>query len=467
MVYNEPVDEIIKRNTKIQGVQMAQKRKKKNSKLLFNLKFILAVIALVVFFYAIEPRDVGDVKKLKADSIGETQIMLSWKEAAHADGYSLYQKEKNGTEDYRLIAQTDKDTTSHCAVNLKQATEYDFYVTAYRNLSTKEIRSEEPAYLSVCTLPQKQEVGYLNSLYEGELTAVWRDNAQADGYELEYVQGDNFKHAEALTFDGTDTCLKTIGELNIQKEYSVRVRSFKNTGAGKVYGEWSDAKSATISDKIIMPANIDPNKPMVALTFDDGPGYNEASDRILGIFEKYKAHATFFMVGTNAENNAGNLKRKVAAGCELGNHTYNHKHYGSDVTASDIQKCSDAIFKACGQRPTVFRSTGGNTVDSIRSECAAEGMPLVYWSIDTQDWKTKDAEKTYSAVIDHVKDGDIVLMHDIYIPTADAVERIVPELIKRGYQLVTVTELIQMKTEKNPVPGQQYVTAEKINNNTK
>lgn len=445
---------------------MAKKTSTKK-RILFNLKLILAAAVLVIFFYAIEPRDVGDIKRVKTETVGETQIVLTWKEAAHADGYSVYQKEKAAGEEYRLIAQTGKDTTTHCAANLKQATEYDFYVTAFRTLSTKEIRSEHPAEISVCTLPRKQEIGYLNSLYEGELTAVWRSNESADGYELEYVQGDNFKKAESMVFDKSDICLKTLDKLSILKDYSVRVRSFKTVNGEPVYGEWSDIKTAKISDKIIMPANLDPNKPMVALTFDDGPGYNEASDRILGIFEKYKAHATFFMVGTNAENNAANLKRKIAAGCELGNHTYNHKHYGKDVTASDIQKCSDSIFKACGQRPTVFRSTGGNTVDAIRNECAAEGMPLVYWSIDTQDWKTKDAEKTFNAVMDNVKDGDIILMHDIYIPTANAVERIVPELIKRGYQLVTVTELIQMKTGKNPVPGQQYVTAEKINNNTK
>jgi peptidoglycan/xylan/chitin deacetylase (PgdA/CDA1 family) len=93
-------------------------------------------------------------------------------------------------------------------------------------------------------------------------------------------------------------------------------------------------------------------------------------------------------------------------------------------------------------------------------------MPLYYWSIDTEDWKSRDAQKVYNAVIKNAKDGDIVLMHDIYSSTAEAVEKIVPKLIEEGYQLVTVSELIQVKTGNPPTAGQQYVDATTINNNT-
>ena len=72
-------------------------------------------------------------------------------------------------------------------------------------------------------------------------------------------------------------------------------------------------------------------------------------------------------------------------------------------------------------------------------------MPMIYWSIDTKDWETKDAEKTVEAVLDHVKDGDIVLMHDLYKQTAEASETIIPKLIEKGYQLVTVSELAQAR----------------------
>ena len=206
---------------------------------------------------------------------------------------------------------------------------------------------------------------------------------------------------------------------------------------------------------------------MIALTFDDGPPYSQSSERILDVLEKYNARATFFMVGTNAADHPDNLKRKVEMGCEIGNHTYTHQHYGKNVTAADVSKASDAIYKACGVRPTAFRSPGGNTTETIRNECKKEGMALYYWSIDTEDWKSRNADKVYSSVMKNVKDGDIILMHEIYGSTADAVEKLVPALIKKGYQLVTCQELIQAKTGKNPQPGQQYYNGNTINNETK
>ena len=93
-------------------------------------------------------------------------------------------------------------------------------------------------------------------------------------------------------------------------------------------------------------------------------------------------------------------------------------------------------------------------------------MALYYWSLDTQDWKSRDAQKVYSAVMDNVKDGDIILMHEIYPTTADAFEKMVPELIEQGYQFVTCEQLVKAKTGSEPEPGTQYVNGSVINNET-
>ena len=205
---------------------------------------------------------------------------------------------------------------------------------------------------------------------------------------------------------------------------------------------------------------------MIALTFDDGPLTVEVSEKILDTLEKYNARATFFMVGNLTESRAANLKRKVQLHCEIGNHTWNHEHYGKNVTAQDISKASDAIEKACGQRPTAFRSPGGNTTETIRNECKKENMALYYWSLDTEDWKYRNADHVYKAVMNNVQDGDIILMHEIYPSTAEAVERMVPELVKKGYQLVTCEELIKAKTGKEPEAGTQYLNATTVKNET-
>ena len=89
-------------------------------------------------------------------------------------------------------------------------------------------------------------------------------------------------------------------------------------------------------------------------------------------------------------------------------------------------------------------------------------MSLYYWSIDTEDWKSRNAKKVYKKAM-KAKDGDIILMHDIYSSTADAVEKIVPKLKKKGFQFVTVSELIKFKTGSAPRAGVQYLSGTKTN----
>ena len=99
--------------------------------------------------------------------------------------------------------------------------------------------------------------------------------------------------------------------------------------------------------------------------------------------------------------------------------------------------------------------------------CKGCNLPIFHWSIDTNDWKYKDADWTYRVVTNSVKDGDIILMHEIYDSSYYALKRILPELIDRGFQLVTCSELILAKTGKAPEPGVQYYSATSVYNNTK
>lgn len=185
--------------------------------------------------------------------------------------------------------------------------------------------------------------------------------------------------------------------------------------------------------------DLDKSKPMIAFTFDDGPNAS-STNIVLDTLQKNGASATFFMVGarTKSSANADCVKRMVSMGCQLGNHTYDHTHYGKEVTVEDISKCSDAIYDITGLKPTAFRPTGGAISDLIKENANA---PIYIWSVDTLDWKHRDTDRIYKTVMNNVKDGDIVLMHDIYSTTAAAVERLVPELVSQGYQIVNVAEL--------------------------
>lgn len=189
--------------------------------------------------------------------------------------------------------------------------------------------------------------------------------------------------------------------------------------------------------------NIDTSKPMVAITYDDGP--SSVTGKILDILEKNGAKATFFQIGSQVESYPEVEKRINSLGCELANHTWEHKWLSSlDVDGINYQldHTSDTVESITGRRPKLMRPPGGFYNETVQAEA---DMPMIYWSVDTEDWKTRDAKKTISAVLDHVKDGDIVLMHDLYEQTAEASETIIPELIKRGYQLVTVSELAQAR----------------------
>ena len=199
---------------------------------------------------------------------------------------------------------------------------------------------------------------------------------------------------------------------------------------------------------------IDLTKPMVALTYDDGP-QTGAGNRILDTLANYGAKATFFLVGDRCASRAAEVQRMVAEGHEVGNHTYQHKYLnklGAEQIRNQIDQGSAAIAAAGGGTPALVRLPGGNKNSTV---LANVNYPMIQWSIDTRDWEHRNAQKTINEVLSKVRDGDIVLMHELYDATATATETIVPELVARGYQLVTVSEMAQAKGVQL-LPGQLY-----------
>lgn len=189
---------------------------------------------------------------------------------------------------------------------------------------------------------------------------------------------------------------------------------------------------------------IDPTKPAVALTYDDGP-HPTVTHHILDVLERYDARATFFVVGSRVTPYADCVERASKLGCEIGNHTTNHKILTSadnKLIASEISKTNSLVKNITGKAPTIVRAPGGSFNNRVKSQVNA---PLIQWSVDTLDWKNRNASSVIKSVKSSTRDGSIILMHDLYTTTAEATETIVPWLIKEGYQLVTVTELMQLK----------------------
>lgn len=194
--------------------------------------------------------------------------------------------------------------------------------------------------------------------------------------------------------------------------------------------------------------SYDPSKkrPMIALTFDDGPG--EYTETLLDTVEKYNIHVTFFMLGKNVEGRESTIQRMVKLGCEIGNHTWDHQELPNmdlDSALQEFQKTDDALVKACGQAPTVCRAPYGAITDE---QISAVGKPFFMWSTDSLDWKLMDADADYNQIMNDssLGDGSVILMHDIHEPSVKcATEKLIPALIDQGYKLVTVSELAEAK----------------------
>lgn len=188
---------------------------------------------------------------------------------------------------------------------------------------------------------------------------------------------------------------------------------------------------------------VNPDLPMIALTFDDGPAGR--TTEIIDCLQSHQAAATFFVTGMNAERYTDTLARMRRAGCEIGNHTYDHT-YLTRLSATDIQgeisAVDDIVRAATGSGTTVLRPPGGHHNETVD---AVAGMPIIMWSIDTRDWQTRSTQATIDSVLGSVRDGDIILMHDIHSTTVDAALYLIPELQRRGYQLVTVSELAEYR----------------------
>lgn len=447
-----------------------QQRKRRKSRLFRRTMIVLSLAGILLVLIGIiaaivSASGVGEVQKLATSDISSNQIVLSWEKASHANGYKVLMS-KGGAE-FREVQTIDgADTLTATVGDLEQASAYSFSVVALR-----DTKAGKPVLIeNITTLPETPEITNSFSAKVGTMHLDWSENAKASGYIVEYKKdGGEYSADTTLTVSDPAECRTDIENLEINATYSARVYAFVGAD-NQLRSVPSDEVSVKIvaEDTEVMPkakdqkvdSTLDPNKPMIALTFDDGPAVDQdCGDRILDVLEKYNSKATFFMLGCNAGEEPENLKRKVSLKMEIGNHTWNHTHYGAEVTPEDIRKGSNGIYDACGQYPTCFRSPGGMTTGTILTECAAENMAVYYWSIDTQDWSSRDADAVYHAVMDNVSDGDIILMHEIYASTADAVERMVPELIEKGFQLVTCHDLIAAKGGAEPTPGVEYVSA--------
>lgn len=195
--------------------------------------------------------------------------------------------------------------------------------------------------------------------------------------------------------------------------------------------------------EIAAAPKIDPDKPMVAITFDDGPNPN-TTPKLLETLKQYNVRSTFFMVGTNAAAYPDIVARICQEGHELANHSWDHPDLGAMDKAEDIidqyQRTDDAVFEACGHDPVYVRPPFGNMSELYDK---VVDRPSILWTIDTEDWKNHSVSIISDTIDKYVQDGSIILLHDIHAESVEAMETVIPMLQEKGYQLVTVGDLFR------------------------
>lgn len=349
-------------------------------------------------------------------------VNISWKKMSSASGYRVYRKQK-GESDWDLIKKVNEaSTTSYIDKKVKNGKTYSYRVMQIKG-------SEKGSYLKDGVSIKFIKAPVLSAEHSPKgIVLTWNKAKVGTGYDIQRkAQGEKK--------------WKTIATLSSLKTLTYR-------DSKPVYGDKNNyrvvVKDANLISNTFSLYGINPKKKMVALTYDDGP-YTPVTNQILDVLEEYNGRATFFVVGSRVSTYKDCIKREVKLGCEIGNHTYNHTiltSVSSSKIKSEISKTNKEVKKITGQAPKIVRTPGGAVNSTVKANVS---YPMFNWSVDTLDWKYRNSSSVVSSIKNNVRDGSIVLMHDLYGSTGNATEEIVPWLVKNGYQLVTVSELMAVK----------------------
>lgn len=363
---------------------------------------------------------------LKATELSGLKVRLTWKKVRKATGYVIYRSTRK-TKGFKKIGTAKR--TNFTDSKVKSGKVYYYKITAFKK-NKSELTSKKS---DMTTVYMKPKTPKLNGRYVNKsIKLTWKKIHGAEKYYI-YRKNTKGKYKKIGT---TNRLYYNDKKVTEGKSYFYKVTAVYNKD-----GKTIRSKMSAVCKTLAMP--LDPNKKMIAITFDDGPG--RYTQDIVNCLKQNNAKATFFVVGCNVDSYRNALKEADKAGCEIGNHSYSHR-WLNNLTKEEIKeelyRTDKKIENITGDATALIRVPGGllnatveNTVD----------RPIILWSIDTRDWETRNKDKTVRTVLENVKDGDIILMHDIYEPTKKAACELIPELERRGYQLVTVSELAKYR----------------------
>ena len=358
---------------------------------------------------------------LKASNVG-SGVRVYWSGMSTATRYAIYRKAPGQADWKKLYTTKDNKQTEYTDYSVETGKKYSYAVRQYKGNLAGSF-SKNGVTITHIEAPSLK----LKHTPYG-ISLNWNKCKVGNGYELQRkVPSGKWKTIAVLT-----------------------INTLSYTDQKPVYGKKNYYRViVTGYDKKIISNSkslygINPNKKLVALTYDDGPN-TDVTNSILDTLSANNSRATFFVVGSRVNTYASCIKREASLGCEIANHTYNHTTLTSasaNTIKSEINKTNNAVKALTGVSPTLVRAPGGAVNDFVKNTVR---YPLIQWSVDTLDWKYRNSASVVSNIKSNVRDGSIVLMHDLYGSTAQATKEIVPWLIKNGYQIVTVSELMAVR----------------------
>lgn len=206
---------------------------------------------------------------------------------------------------------------------------------------------------------------------------------------------------------------------------------------------------------LTLPVSAEGVGKYVALTFDDGPS-GRYTDRLLDGLKERGAHATFLLCGYRIKQYPAETQRIIDEGHEIGNHGYSHKNMqqlSRREIAQELMDTQTLLPENC--RVRFLRPPGGCCSDAVRQVAEARNLAVLNWSVDPRDWAVQDPAAIEQAVLKHVSDGDVILLHDMSDSSVTAALRIIDHLSEQGYHFVTVSELAALRGV-IPKPGKSY-----------
>jgi len=294
---------------------------------------------------------------------------------------------------------------------------------------------------------------------QDEIRAFERgENEQAQELNITF---DVKEDEEGLFVVVYEKCVRTDGQTELVRAHDVFVYDAQTGNRRSDLGRYSPQVTALMEETAAvnaLPALDDDfaityegyededysNRKLIALTFDDGP-HKDNTTELLRILEEHEVKATFYVLGNRAQYNPGIIREMVQSGHQVGSHTYSHKELSKlsqKERMQEIQKTNDIIERIIGIQPSSMRPPYGAYDEAVTADA---GMPVVLWSLDSEDWKLKDSEKIFRKVTAEAKDGDIILLHDIHSYTVGSIKQIIVKLLEEGYTFVTVDELIRTR----------------------